>query len=117
MSAQVVIAKRKVLLGVEHFKKRRRWIAAEVRSDLVDFVEHDERVVGPRLLDRLNDAAGHRADVSAAMAANLGFVVQPAKTQALKLAVERASYRAAKACLADTRRADKTKDRTLDLVF
>ena len=42
--AEVVIAEREVLLGVEHFEQRRRRIAAIVGADLVDLVEHEHRV-------------------------------------------------------------------------
>ena len=41
---EVVIGERVVLLGVEHLEQRRRGIAAEVVADLVDLVEHEDRV-------------------------------------------------------------------------
>jgi len=78
-----------VLLRVEHFQKRRRGVAAEVGPDLVNLVEHDERVIRPRLLQGGDDAPRHRADVRAPMAANLGLVVQAAQRETHELAVER----------------------------
>jgi hypothetical protein len=64
---EVVVGEREVLLGVEHLEERGRRIAAEVGPDLVDLVEHDDRVLRPRPLDPLDDAAGERADVGPAM--------------------------------------------------
>ena len=43
---QVVVAEADVLLRVEHFEQRARRIAAEVGADLVDLVDHEQRVVG-----------------------------------------------------------------------
>src|SRR6185369_6153650 len=86
-------------------------VATEVGADLVDLVEHDERVARPGLLQRLDDASRHRADVGAAMAADLGFVVQAAQAEPLELAVGRARDRAAERRLADPGWADETEDR------
>ena len=41
---EVVIAERVVLRGVEHLEQRRRRVAAPVGAELVDLVEHDDRV-------------------------------------------------------------------------
>ena len=87
---EVVVGERVVLLGVEHLEQRRRGIAAEVVPDLVDLVEHEDRVVRPGLLHALDDPAGQRADVGAAVAADLGLVVHAAERDADELAAERA---------------------------
>ena len=44
LDVEVMIAKRVVLSRVEHFEQRRRRIAAPVGAELVDLVEHDDRV-------------------------------------------------------------------------
>ena len=79
---EVVIVERRVLLRVEHFEQRRGRIAAEVHRHLVDFVEQEQRIAdaGPRHV--LHDLAGHRADVGAAMAADLGLVAHAAERHA-----------------------------------
>ena len=45
-NVEVVIAERVVLFRVEHFHQRRRRVAAEIAAELVDFVEHHDRIVG-----------------------------------------------------------------------
>ena len=75
-----------VLLGVEHLEQRRRRVAAEVGRHLVDLVEQEDRVVRARLLQRLDDLAGQRADVRAAVAADLRLVAHAAERQAHELA-------------------------------
>ena len=109
--AEIVVAKTVVLFRIEHFQQRRRRIAAKIRADLVDLVEHDQRIVCAGLLNRLNDAAGHRADVSSAVAANLSFIVNAAQRQAHKLSIERARDRTTQRSLANSRRANQTKNR------
>ena len=88
--AEVVVAETVVLLWVENFEQSGRRVAAKIGPDLVNLVEHDERVVRARLLQRLNYPAGHRADVRAAVSANFRLVVQAAEREAYELAVESA---------------------------
>ena len=111
---EVVVAEREVLLGVEHLEQRRRRIAAVVGADLVDLVEHEHRVRGAGLVDALDDAAGQRADVGPAVAADLGLVAHAAERDADELAVEGAGDRAPERGLADARRPDEAEDRALE---
>ena len=83
---EVVVAEGVVLLGVEHLEQGRARVAAEVGADLVHLVHHEDRVVGARLVDALDDAAGHRAHVGAAVAADLGLVLDAAEREAHELA-------------------------------
>ena len=48
VDVQVMVAEGRVLLGVEDFQERGRGIAAEVGAELVDLVEHEDRVIGRR---------------------------------------------------------------------
>src|SRR6266699_1937471 len=80
---EIVIRERVVLFGIENFEQRSRRIAAIVRAELVDFVEHHHRIVHAGAANRLNDAAGHRAYIGTPMAAQLGFVANAAETDAL----------------------------------
>ena len=59
-------------------------------AHLVDFVEQEQRIADAGLRQVLQDLARHRADVSAAMAADLGFVTHAAERHAHELAVRRA---------------------------
>ncbi len=110
-----MIAKGRVLLRVEDLEQGRGRVAAEVGADLVDLVEHEHRVAGTGLVDPLQDAARQRADVGAAMAADLGLVADAAERQADELAPQRAGDGAAERGLADARRADEAEDRALAL--
>ncbi|OPZ57181.1 MAG: hypothetical protein BWY87_01678 [Deltaproteobacteria bacterium ADurb.Bin510] len=76
---QVVIHERVVLFGVEGFEQRRGRVAVHVLAELVDFVQHEDRVYRAGLLDAADDAARHGADVGAAVAADLGLVAHAAQ--------------------------------------
>ena len=45
---EIVILERVVLFRIEHFEQRRARVAAEVRAELVDFVEQHHRINGRR---------------------------------------------------------------------
>ena len=110
---EIVVAERVVLLRIERLEQRRRRIAAEVAAQLVDLVEHEDRIVGFGPAHALDDLAGQRADVGAPMAANLGLVVHAAERDALELAAQGARDRPAQRGLAHSRRSDEAQDRPL----
>src|SRR5262245_44671139 len=95
-----MIGEELVLLRIEYFEQRGRGIAPEVGRKLVDLIEQDQRVNASRLLHCADDAARHRADVSAAVAPNLRFVAHASKTDPHEVAAHGGCDRAAKACLA-----------------
>ena len=84
-----------------------------IAAQLVDLVEHQHRIVDAGPAHRLNDPARHRADVGAAMAAQLGLVVHAAQAEPLELAAQRPGDRLAERRLADAGRADEAQDRRL----
>ena len=104
-----------VLLGVEHLEERRRRVAPEVHRHLVDLVEEEDGVHGPRLLHELDDLAGERADVRAPVAADLGLVAHAAERQAHELAVQGLRDALRERRLADAGRAREAQDRALRL--
>src|SRR3546814_3074619 len=71
-----------------------------VHRHLVDLVEHEQRILGADLVEVLHDAAGHRTDVGAPMAADLGLVAHAAQRHAHELAVGRLGDRLAQRSLA-----------------
>ena len=77
--AEVVIGERVVLRRVEDLEQRGRGIAVIRAAELVDLVEQEHRVLAAGLLHALEDAAGQRADVRAAMAADVGLVARAAE--------------------------------------
>ena len=110
---QVVIGEGGVLLRVEHLEQRRRRVAAEIGAQLVDLVEHEDRVACPDPPHSLDDAARQRADVRAPVAANLGLVAHAAQRDADELASQRAGDRLAERGLADAGRPREAEDRPL----
>ena len=117
IDVEVMVAEGRVLLGVEDFQQRGRGVAAEVGAELVDLVEHEDRVVGPRLADSLDDPAGHGGDVGAAVAADLGLVVDAAQADPDELAAQRLGDALAQRGLAGARRAGEAEDRPLHVLL
>src|SRR6516165_12485836 len=104
---KVVVVERVVLLGVEHLEQRRRRIAAEVGTHLVDLVEQEQWIRGLGLAHQLDDFAGHGADIGAAVAPDLGLIVYAAERDAHEVAAGRLRDRLAERGLADARRTDQ----------
>ncbi len=112
---EIAIDKRVVLPRIEHFEQRARRIAAKIGADLVDLVEHENRIARPGAAQFLNDPARHRTDVSAAMSANFRFVAHSAETDPDKFSAERVGNRLAETGLADAGRSEKTQDRSVSV--
>ena len=85
---EIVIAERVVLLRIEHLEQRRRGIAAEIRSELVDLVEDEDRVLRLGAAQTLDDLSGQRPDIGPPVSANLRFVAHAAERDAHELAIE-----------------------------
>ena len=113
---QIVVVERVVLLGIEHLEQGRGRIAAEIGAHLVDLVQQEQRIRGLRLAHRLDDLAGHRADIGAPVAADLGLVAHAAERHAHELAAGRLRDRLAERGLADAGRPDQAQDRPGQLV-
>src|SRR5215211_2677498 len=108
---QVVVAERRVLLGVEHLEHRAGRVDAVVRTHLVDLVDHEDRVLRAGVAQRADHHPGHRADVGPPVAADLRLVADAAGADALEPAAHRAGDRAPERGLADAGRADEAQDR------
>ena len=113
---EVVVGEGVVLRRVEHFEQRRRRVAAEIRADLVQFIQQDHRVAAFDAAQGLDDAAGQRAHVGAAVAADFGLVAHAAQGDARELAAQRVGHAAAQRGLAHAGRADQAEDRAFDLL-
>ena len=111
--SEIVIGEVVVLRRIEHLEQRARRIALERHAELVDFVEQEDGILRARLLHALNDATGHRADVGAPVAADVGLVARAAERDADVLASERTRDRLRDRRLADARRSDEEQDRSL----
>ena len=107
---EVVVAERVVLRRVEHLEQRRRRVAPVVGADLVDLVEHDDRVHGPGLAQGAHQAARLGPHVGAAVAADLGLVAHAAQGDPDELAPEGVGHGLAERRLADAGRPDEGQD-------
>src|SRR5690606_3626132 len=112
---QVVVAERRVLLGVEHLEQRRRRIAVEADPELVHLVEHHHGIARSGLADTLDDRARHGPDIRPPVTANLGLVVHAAEARAYELQAYRACDALAERRLADAGRTDEAEDRAAAL--
>ena len=110
-----VVPEAAVLLAVKRLKKGGRRVAPIVRAELIDLVEHHQRVARLGLDDAGDDAARHRADIGFAVAADLGLVMYAAERDAHALAACRPGDRHGNARLARAGRADKTDQSALYL--
>src|SRR6185312_11234673 len=90
-------------------------VAAEIHPELVDLIEKEDRVPRAGALHALDDPPGERADVGAAVAANLGLVPDAAKRHPDELPSQRTRDRFAERRLSDAGRADEAEDRALEL--
>src|ERR1051325_7748584 len=82
-------------------------------AELLDLIEHEDRVLRLRAAQRLDHVARQRADVGAPVAADLRLVVHAAERDPLELAPRGARDGLAERGLADSRRADEAEDRAL----
>ena len=103
----------RVLRRIEHLEQRGRGIAADVGAHLVHLVQHQHR--RPRLtaLQRVDDPAGDRADISTAMAAHFRLVAHAAERDARELAPQRLGDALPQRRLADARRSHEAENRAL----
>jgi hypothetical protein len=76
---QVMVVEGGVLLRVQDLQQGRRRVAAEIHGHLVDLIQQEQRVARAHLGQVLHDLARQRADVGAAVAADLGLVAHPAQ--------------------------------------
>ena len=112
-----MVAEGGILLGVEDFQQGRGRVAPEVGTKFVDLVEHEHRIIGLGLADPLDDPAGHRRDVSSAMASDFGLVVDAAEADPDELAAEGLGDALAEARLARAGGAGEAEDRTLHVLL
>ena len=105
-----------VLLGVQYFQQGRGGVAVVgVLRHLVYLVQYEDRVARTRLLDVLDDAAGHGTDVGATVSADFGLVVQSAQRYAHVFALQGVGYRLAQRRLTHTRRTVQAEDGRLQV--
>src|SRR5262249_14222925 len=95
---------------VQYLQESRRRIAAPVRADLVDLVEHEDGIAGLCAAEGLDDATGHGSDVRPPMPADLRLVADAAQRHSRELSPQRAGDALAEAGFAHPGRAHEAED-------
>ncbi len=113
---KIMIGEGVVLLRVKHLQERSRRVAPEVSAQLVDLVQHEQRVDRASAAHDLDDPTGHRPDIRSPVAANLRLVTHPTQGDPDEIAAKRLGDRFAQRGFARPRRPDKTQDRGLHLI-
>src|SRR5205814_8877913 len=102
---EVAIDKSVVLARIEQGACR---VAAKVGADLIDLIEHHDRIARAGTTQLLNDASRHRTDVGAAVAPNLRFIANTAEAHPHKPPAQSIRDRLTQTGLSDSRRTEQT---------
>ncbi len=111
----IIIMEMTVLLRIKHLEQSRRRIALIVTACFVYFIEQQHRIDRSGTFYGIYDPAGHRADVCAAVAADLGLVMQSTERDPLVTPAESTSYRLAERSLSNTGSTDEADYRRTPL--
>ncbi len=106
----VMVAELAILLRIQHLQQRRSGIAGEIEAQLVDLIQHKDRVVTFDPANGLKDATGHGTDVGAPMSADLSFVAHTAQRDAHELSVQSPGDGLTQGGLADARWSNEAQD-------
>ena len=108
-----MIDEARILRRIEHFEHRcGRVPRTTAVRHLVDLVDHDDGIPDIHAAKRLQQQAGHRADVRAPMATDLGFIAHATDGDAIELAPDRGRDGFAERRFTGPRWTDKTEDGT-----
>ena len=106
-----------VLLWIEDFEQGRGGVSVVVAAELVNLIQHKQRVAGARLLQVLKHAARHRPDVGFSVTADFGFVAQPSEAHAHVFAAERLGNASTQRRFSNPWRAVQTQDGGLEVAL
>src|SRR5690606_19227950 len=109
---EIVVREGIVLFGVENFQQRGTWVAAEVVSNLVYFIHHENGIDGGSFLHALNDLARKRTDIGSPVTANRCLIVIATQRDPDELTPESARNPLTERRLTDTGRSNQAKNRT-----
>ena len=110
---QKVVTEGVVLLAVEDLQQCRSRVAPHVAGQLVDLIQHQQRVHGAGAGQRVDNTAGHGADIRLAVTADIRLVPHTAQRQAGQLAVHGLGHGDGNGGLSHTGRAYQTEDLSL----
>ena len=114
---EIVVEEVNVLLGVKHFQQRRGGVTLERLTQLINFIQHDDRVFYLNLFERLNELTGHCAYIGASMAFDFSLIPHTAHRETIKLTSQRFGNRAANGGFTHPWRANQQHNRAAYIAF
>ena len=108
----VVVRKGVVLFRIQHFQQSAGRVAVVGHPELVHFIQYNNRIGSPALLDPVHDSARHRSDIGSPVSADVCFIPHTAQADTYILPLQRSGNGAADAGLSGTRCTDKQQDGT-----
>src|SRR3990167_9836367 len=109
-----MIGKRIILLGIQSFQKGGRGVAPKIHTDFINFIQHKYGIFGSCIFNALDYSTRQCPYIGSAVAAYLRLVMDSPQRNSDKFTVQRTGYRFTDRSFANTRRADKTKNRAFD---
>ena len=106
-----------VLRRIQHLEQGRCRVALVRGADLVDLVQHDDRIGYIHFLHCLDKFSRHSADIGTPMPLDLGLIAHATHGEAIKFASQGLGDGMTDGRLADARRADQQDDGTGDLAL
>ena len=107
-----MVLKVAVLLGIQHLKKCGGSVPFIVTAELVDLVQHHERIAHAGFFQPVHDPARHSAHICAPVAADLRFVAHAAERQPDIFLVQGFRDRVTDRSLSCAGRSHQTQDRS-----
>ena len=112
-----MISKAHVLLRIQYLQEGGRGIALIRGAQLIDFVYHEDRVLGFYYLQSLQDFSGHSADIGTPVALDFSLVAHPADGKTEELFAQGPGDRFSDRCLSHTRSTDQAQNGALGVLF
>ena len=110
-----VVPEGRILLRVQHLQQSRRRVSPVVGAHLVNLIQQKQRIAAPRLVDGVQNTAGHRTHVGLAVAPDLRLVVDAAQRNTGQLPVHGLGHRHRNGGLTHARRAYQTQNLAFQL--
>mmetsp|Transcript_685 Transcript_685/g.1580 ORF Transcript_685/g.1580 Transcript_685/m.1580 type:complete len:231 (-) Transcript_685:466-1158(-) len=114
---QVVIAKIRVLFGIQDLEEGRGWIASVVPAELVDLINENDWVGTLRNLQTLNELPGHRAYIGPSVSSQLRDVMHTADRESVEFSVQSSRDTRSDRGFSDAGRASEAHDFPLGRVL
>ena len=110
-----MVAERAVLLGIQHLKECRGGIAAGVVCQLVNLVQHQQRIHRTCADEGVDNTTGHGADIGLTVTTDVRLITDAAERETGQLTVHGLGNRDGDGGLTNAGRAHETEDLALGL--